>query len=118
VLEDGDVEAATDIGGPGLQQGHAPDLSKIRTYSHSHWLAPDEDTCPAVEPRDATEESPFLGDISRGRFWLIFIGILFSYFVSRVVQVSNIPFWQRRCRLGGFGPRILTGPVFDGIHDC
>ncbi|KAF2813177.1 MFS general substrate transporter [Mytilinidion resinicola] len=82
VLEDGEIEAAAEIGGPGFQPGHAPDLSKIRSYSHSHWLAPDEDTGSAVEPEGTTKQSPFLGGVSKARFWLIFIGILFAYFIA------------------------------------
>ncbi|OCK78855.1 MFS general substrate transporter [Lepidopterella palustris CBS 459.81] len=81
VLED-ETQATEELGGPGLEPGHPPILSKIRSYSHSHWLAPDEDGGTTAEPEVAEQGEPYLGGVSKTKFWFIFSGILLGYFIA------------------------------------
>ena len=81
VIENGSLQAQ-EPGGPGLESGHPPDLSKIRSYTHSHWLAPDEDQGTTAESETPTEGEILLGGVSKTKFRLIFGGILVGYFVS------------------------------------
>jgi hypothetical protein len=84
VLE-GDVRAIEEVGQGALEPGIFPELGKQRSYSHSHWLAPDEDASgrPEAETTAQFEENGLLSGLSRTRFWFIFGGILLGYFVSQ-----------------------------------
>lgn len=81
VVENGNLQAQ-EPGGPGLESGHPPDLSKLRSYSHSHWLAPDEDQGTTAESEAPTEAEILLGGVSKTKFRLIFGGTLVGYFIA------------------------------------
>ena len=81
VIENGNHQAQ-EPGGPRLESGHPPDLSNIRSYTHSHWLAPDEDQGTTAESETPTEGEILLGGVSKTKFRFIFGGILVGYFVS------------------------------------
>ena len=81
VIENRNLQAQ-ESGSPGLGSGHSPDLSKLRSYAHSHWLAPDEDQGTTAESETPTEGEILLGGVSKTKFRLIFGGILVGYFVS------------------------------------
>lgn len=81
VVENGNLQAQ-EPGGPGLESGHPPDLSKLRSYTHSHWLAPDEDQGTTAESETPTEGEILLGGVSKTKFRLIFGGILVGYFIA------------------------------------
>ena len=81
VAENGSLEAQ-EPSGPGLELGHPSDLSKLQSYTHSHWLAPDEDQGGTVESETPTKGRILLGGVSKTKFRLIFGGILVGYFVS------------------------------------
>jgi hypothetical protein len=65
---------------PPLFQGRG----KRRSYSHSHWLAPDEDSnaIPDQESPPQFQENGLLVGLSRTKFRLVYGGILLGYFVS------------------------------------
>lgn len=67
-----------------LDPGVFPELGKRRSYSHSHWLAPDDDSNVRPEPEEYAqfEANGLLWGLSRTKFWLIYGGILLGYFVS------------------------------------
>ncbi|KAF2788733.1 MFS general substrate transporter [Melanomma pulvis-pyrius CBS 109.77] len=66
---------AIEVAGQGaLEPGQFPELRERRSYSHSHWLAPDEDANGRPEPEDAAQfqENGLLSGISRTKFRCIF----------------------------------------------
>jgi hypothetical protein len=77
-------DEVTALGQGALEPGTFPELGKKRSYSHSHWLAPDEDANGRPEPEDIAQfqDDGLLGGISRTRFRFIYGGILLGYFVS------------------------------------
>ncbi|KAF2188204.1 MFS general substrate transporter [Zopfia rhizophila CBS 207.26] len=81
-IEEDDIQAVESVGVGALEPTHLPELGKRRSYSHSHWLAPDEDAGGTEEPENINEfqEDGLLGGVSRTRFRLIFGGILLGYF--------------------------------------
>lgn len=93
VVENGNLQAQ-EPGGPGLESGHPPDLSKLRSYTHSHWLAPDEDQGTTAESETPAEGEILLGGVSKTKFRLIFGGILVGYFVSgflfEVLRIAKV----------------------------
>jgi hypothetical protein len=81
---DDNVHAIGDsIQGP-LEPPIFPELGKPRSYSHSHWLAPDEDsnTIPELGNPPHFQENGLLAGLSKARFRLVYGGILLGYFVS------------------------------------
>jgi hypothetical protein len=83
-ISDYDIQDIAEVGPGGLQPGQFPDLGKKRSYSHSHWLAPDDDANVRDEPESGAlfEENGLLSGISRTQFRFIFGGIVLGYFVS------------------------------------
>ncbi|KAF2009951.1 MFS general substrate transporter [Aaosphaeria arxii CBS 175.79] len=67
-----------------LQPGVFPDGGRTRSYSHSHWLAPDEDASGRPEPEFVAEfgENGLIANLSRTKFRFIFGGILLGYLVA------------------------------------
>ena len=82
--ENDELEAAAAAGSTALRPDLNLDLRRSRSYSHSHWLAPNEDDGATAEVNDgdAFKEDGLLGGISRTRFRFIFGGIVLGYFVS------------------------------------
>lgn len=75
------------VGGVGegaLEVPVFPELGKSRSFSHSHWLAPDEDpsSIPDPETPPRFSDNGLLEGLSKTKFWLIYGGILLGYFVS------------------------------------
>jgi hypothetical protein len=83
-LDEDDIQAAKVAGQGGLEPGQFPEFGTRRSYSHSHWLAPDEDANGRPEPEEAAQfqENGLLSGVSRTKFRCIFGGILLGYFVS------------------------------------
>ncbi|PSN61848.1 MFS general substrate transporter [Corynespora cassiicola Philippines] len=83
VAED-DVHATDAVGQGALQVPQFPDLGKRRSYSHSHWLAPDEDAAGLPEPEEPAQfqDNGLLSGISRTKFRCIFGGIVLGYFIA------------------------------------
>ncbi|KAF2873328.1 major facilitator superfamily domain-containing protein [Massariosphaeria phaeospora] len=79
-----DVVSAGVIGEGALEAPKYPDLERPRSYSHSHWLAPDEDSASRPEPENIAQfqENGLLGGMSKARFRCIFGGIVLGYFVA------------------------------------
>jgi hypothetical protein len=77
-----------------------PERGKTRSYSHSHWLAPDEDSSSRPEPEAPAQfqENGLLSGISRTKFRLIYGGILLGYFVRALMQshfdILTVTRWQ------------------------
>jgi hypothetical protein len=92
-IEDYDIQAIAEVGQGALQPGEFPELGKRRSYSHSHWLAPDDDANVRDEPdlRVKFEENGLLSGISKTQFRFIFGGILLGYFVSQKLLLSFYP---------------------------
>ena len=82
-IHEDDIQAA-EVVGEGALEAPRFGLGKTRSYSHSHWLAPDEDSAARPEPDDPHEfgEDGLLAGITRTKFRFIFGGILLGYFVS------------------------------------
>lgn len=82
-ISDYDVQEIAEVGQGALQPGQFPALGKRRSYSHSHWLAPDDDANVRDEPESGAvfEENGLLSGISRTQFRFIFGGIVLGYFV-------------------------------------
>ena len=82
IIEDDDIGTVAAAGSAAIRPEQ--DLTRPRSYSHSHWLAPDEDG--GVEPDetniDAFKEDGLLAGISRTKFRFIFGGICAGFFVS------------------------------------
>ena len=83
-LDEDDIQAAKVARQGDHESGQFPDLRKRRSYSHSHWLAPDEDAAGRPEPEDIAQfqENGLISGVSRTKFRCIFGGILLGYFVS------------------------------------
>lgn len=90
VAED-DVHATDAVGQGALQVPQFPDLGKRRSYSHSHWLAPDEDAAGLPEPEEPAQfqDNGLLSGISRTKFRCIFGGIVLGYFVSWLLDSAR-----------------------------
>lgn len=92
-LDEDDIQA-TKVAGQGyLEPGQFPDLGERRSYSHSHRLAPDEDTTTRSEPEDVAQfqGNGLISGVSRMKFRCIFGGILLGYFVSSVEDENQGP---------------------------
>lgn len=79
-----DAAAIDRVGEGALEVPVFPGLGKRRSYSHSHWLAPDEDPSSIPDPDTPPQfsENGLLEGLSKTKFWLIYGGILLGYFVS------------------------------------
>lgn len=79
------------IGEAALGVPDLPVLGKTRSYSHSHWLAPDEDPNVIPEPETPPQfrEDGLLEGISKTKFRLIYGGILLGYFVRIYLHSWN-----------------------------
>lgn len=84
VIQDEDIEEAEVAGQGSLGPSQFPELGRRRSYSHSHWLAPDEDVAALAEPEDPGEfgADGLLTGVTRTQFRFVFGGILLGYFVS------------------------------------
>ncbi|KAF2121396.1 major facilitator superfamily domain-containing protein [Lophiotrema nucula] len=82
-IDDVDVRASEEVG-IGALEPEFPDLGKRRSYSHSHWLAPEDDAGGNQESERLVkfQENGVLEGISRTRFWFTFGGIIMSYFIA------------------------------------
>lgn len=91
VIDDADIRAAEEVGEGALEAPTFPELGKRRSYSHSHWLAPDEDANAREEPefKARFQENGLLEGLSKWKFRCIFGGILLGYFVS-ILQSFHI----------------------------
>jgi hypothetical protein len=87
-LDEDDIQAAKVAGQGSLKPSQFPNLGKRRSYSHSHWLAPDEDATGRPEPEAVAQfqENGLISGVSRTKFRCIFGGILLGYFVSSVEE--------------------------------
>ena len=83
-IQDDDIQAAEVVGQGALEAPQYTGLGKTRSYSHSHWLAPDEDAATRPEPDNPNEfgEDGLLAGVTRTQFRFVFGGILGGYFVS------------------------------------
>jgi len=83
VYED-DIQDAQ-VAGEGVLSGpQFPALGKQRSYSSSHWLAPEQDPDSNPQPNDAAQfgEDGLLSGLERTRFRCIIGGVFMGYFVS------------------------------------
>ena len=85
VYED-DIQEAEVVPGA-LAAPQLPALSKQRSYSSSHWLAPDQES-PSTEPDEPGlfGEDGLLAGLSRTKFRCIIGGVFMSYFVSLIIS--------------------------------
>ncbi|KAF2688245.1 MFS general substrate transporter [Lentithecium fluviatile CBS 122367] len=83
-IHDDDLHVAEIAGQGALEVPRFPGLGKRRSYSHSHWLAPDEDSNARPEPEDPGEfgEDGLLAGVTRAQFRFVFGGILLGYFIA------------------------------------
>ena len=80
---------------PGLDPSQSGRLTKSIGYSSSKAAAVDdndhEDQGPLTLPGE--NESPYLGGISKKRFWVFYSGVLLQYFVHYSLHFPINPFW-------------------------
>ncbi|KAF2265815.1 MFS general substrate transporter [Lojkania enalia] len=83
-VDDADTHTAETVGEGALEPPQHYGLGKRRSYSHSHWLAPEDDAGgnPESESLSTFQENGLLEGISRRRFWFVFGGVILSYFVA------------------------------------
>ncbi|KAF2275562.1 MFS general substrate transporter [Westerdykella ornata] len=79
-----DDTAIGELGQGALDIPTFPVLAKRRSYSHSHWLAPDEDPSTIEERQEPTrfQENGILEGITKPRFRFVYGGILLGYFIA------------------------------------
>ena len=111
-IDDAEIQGAEISGEGALEPGTFPELGKRRSYSHSHWLAPDEDSNARPEPEIPSkfQDNGLLDGISQTKFRLIFGGILLGHFVS---IISRSPY---NCSL--LSVRFATIRNTDWLLDC
>lgn len=98
-ISDDTIRAIGDsVQGP-LEPPKFPVLGKRRSYSHSHWLAPDEDSnaIPEVQNPPQFQENGLLAGLSRAKFRLVYGGILLGYFVCCQYAVWPNDFPSMHC---------------------
>ncbi|KAF2645416.1 MFS general substrate transporter [Massarina eburnea CBS 473.64] len=83
IAED-DIQTTEVVGEGALEAPIFPELGKPRSYSHSHWLGPDEDSASRPEPEELANfgEDGLLTGIGKTKFRLIFGGVLMGYFIA------------------------------------
>ena len=93
VYED-DIQGAEVVPGA-LAAPQFPALGKQRSYSSSHWLAPDQEPS-STEPDEPGlfGEDGLLAGLSKTKFRCIIIGVFMGYFVRFIV----CEIWQRSNR--------------------
>lgn len=94
VYED-DIQEAEVVPGA-LAPPQLPALSKQRSYSSSHWLAPDQEP-PSTEPDEPGlfGEDGLLAGLSRTKFRCIIGGVFMSYFVSLIISSLTPDIFQK-----------------------
>ncbi|KAL8691768.1 MAG: hypothetical protein Q9224_004100 [Gallowayella concinna] len=76
-------EAAALVDGAGLLPAQPDQLAKITTYPAGKPVENDSDCSEHDDhPPVVRKESPYLCEISRKRFWLLYAGVLLQYFVN------------------------------------
>ncbi|KAF2248799.1 MFS general substrate transporter [Trematosphaeria pertusa] len=83
-IDDDGVQTAEVAGAAPLEAPRYPELGKRRSYSHSHWLAPEDDCNEWPEPESPGEfgDDGLLAGLTRTKFRFIFGGILLGYFIA------------------------------------
>ena len=89
-IDENDIQNAEAVGQGALGPEPFPGLKRPRSYSHSHWLAPDGDANCRPEPEDAPTfwENGLLAGITKVKFRFIFGGIVLGYFVCDPCGIS------------------------------
>lgn len=83
-VDDNDIAATESVGQGALEPGTFPELNRPRSYSHSHWLAPDDDANCRPEPENSQGfgDHGLLTGLTRTKFRFIFGGIVLGYFIA------------------------------------